>query len=255
MVWLHVHYHSEILGMPVQMEVLLPQSSDDNTRKYSTLYLLHDMGEGHTSWLRKTNVERHAEDLSLAVVMPAGHQSYYVDKFYGKQYFTFITEELPAICERMFPLSQAMEDRYIAGSGMGGYGALKVGLFTSHKFSRVGSFSSPIDISGIANRVETGNAVDIFGPLDELKGSRHDLYATTALTDQSSCPAFYLSCHLEDAFLGENESFTQYLTSNGIPLMFEKIQKRNDDWEYTDNALEKFITWLSQMKTGIAKGD
>ncbi|SFM13125.1 S-formylglutathione hydrolase FrmB [Gracilibacillus orientalis] len=252
MAWLHVHHHSEILGMPVQMEVLLPQSSGGDPRRYSTLYLLHDMGEGHTSWLRKTNVERYAEEFSLAVVMPAGHRSYYANKFYGKSYFTFIKEELPAICERMFPLSQAKEDRYIAGSGIGGYGALKAGLFTSHIFSKVGSFSSPIDIAGIADRVEVGNAVDIFGPLDELNGSRHDLYAATALTDPSSYASFYLSCHLEDVFLGENESFAQHLTSLGVSQMFEKIQTRNDGWEYTDYALEQFIRWLSQKNPDIS---
>lgn len=46
----------------------------------------------------------------------------------GEKYGEFIGIELPAFCERLFPLSGKQEDRFIAGLSMGGYGAVRNGL-------------------------------------------------------------------------------------------------------------------------------
>ncbi|MFC4401623.1 alpha/beta hydrolase [Gracilibacillus xinjiangensis] len=240
--WLHIHYHSETLGMPVQMEVLLPEPSGETIQKYPTLYLLHDIGDSNTAWLRKTNIESYAEELSLAIVMPVGHQSYYTDMFYGKAYFTHVTEELPAICERMFPLSTVRENRFIAGNGIGGYGALKAGLSASHNFSISASFSSPIDINGIADRMDKVNPVDIFGRSPDLIGSNHDLYAIADVATQTH---FYLACELESEFFQENLLFTEHLKGLGLPPTMIKTEVMENRWKRLDLSVEKFVKWLS----------
>ena len=40
--------------------------------------------------------------MNLAVVMPTVHRGFYTDQKDGYDYFTFVGEELPAICERFF---------------------------------------------------------------------------------------------------------------------------------------------------------
>lgn len=255
MALLNVKYHSEILGMPVEMAVLLPQSFTENRQTFPTLYLLHEMGEGHTSWFRKTSLERYIDDLSLAVVMPAGHTSYYTDMYHGKSYFTFITEELPAICENMFPLAHSNNERFIAGNGIGGYGALKAGLSASHPFSLAASFSSPIDIMGIVNRLGKQKAIDIFGQVDEVNKSTENVYvaAETLLNANKPFPEIYLSCNAENALLEENESFNTYLSNLGVKTTFEKTIDEQTDWKHWDHSLETFISWLTLAKPGLTK--
>ncbi|SER54587.1 S-formylglutathione hydrolase FrmB [Gracilibacillus ureilyticus] len=239
--WLHVHFHSETLGMPVQMEVLLPESPILTDKDYPVLYLLHDMGDGHTSWLRKTNIETHIEELSMAVVMPMGHLGYYTDMFSGKKYFSFITEELPAICERMFPLS---EERIIAGNGIGGYGALKAGLLAFDKFKKAASFSAPIDIDSISRRLTQDQSLDIFGLNDDLKGTEHDLYAVEVLSSRTQ---FYLSCDVDD-YRKDNRLFAEYLQRSGLSCSIREIQQFPDKWKNLDRSLSEFIIWLSEKK-------
>lgn len=42
---------------------------------------------------------------NIAVVMPSGNNKCYVNNRYGKDYFTFLTEELIEKCETWFDLS------------------------------------------------------------------------------------------------------------------------------------------------------
>jgi putative tributyrin esterase len=256
MAWLRVHYHSETLGMPVPMEVLIPQTSSRDLLTYPTLYLLHDMGDNHSSWLRKTSLERYAEDPSLAIVMPAGHLSYYTDMSYGKAYFTFITEELPFICERMFPLSTSKDDRFIAGNGIGGFGALNAALSaSSHIYSKAASFSSPIDIHGIVAKMNDEDVLNTFGKKEELKGSANDLYAavTSLLKSKQDLPEIYLFSDEGDIFFKENESFEQYLASKGVPVRFDRSQTGYKGWKQSDYTLDKFFTLLSLHNASIAR--
>nr|WP_309100984.1 alpha/beta hydrolase-fold protein [Fredinandcohnia onubensis] len=255
MALLNVKYHSEILGMPVEMAVLMPQSFTENRKTFPTLYLLHEMGDGHTSWLRKTSLERYIDDLSLAIVMPAGHTSYYTDTYHGKPYFTFITEELPAICENMFPLSQSKNERFIAGNGIGGYGALKAGLSAPDTFILAAAFSSPIDIMRIVNRIDKQKAVDIFGRVDEIINSSENLYvaAENLQNANNPLPEIYLSCNAENGLFEENESYNTYLSNLGVKTTFKKTMDEQTDWKHWDHSLEKFISWLTIAKPGLMK--
>lgn len=93
--------------------------------KHPTLYLLHGLSDDHTIWLRRTSIERYVASMGLAVVMPAVHRSFYTDMDKGYRYWTFISEELPALARSFFPLSDKREDNFAAGLSMGGYGAFK----------------------------------------------------------------------------------------------------------------------------------
>ncbi|KAB8125932.1 esterase family protein [Gracilibacillus oryzae] len=252
MYWLHTHFHSETLNMPVPMEVLLPESYVGTGAKYPALYLLHDMGDGHTTWLRKTNLESYLEEFSIAAIMPAAHLSYYADMFCGKKYFTYITEELPAICERLFPLSTEREDRMIAGTGIGGYGALKAGMYASDNFSIAASFSSPIDINNIAARVHTINSADIFGPDPDLKGSRHDLYAAEKIHTKTH---FYLDCETTSEFYHENLLFAQHLEHQNLIHSFIEMKAMTNVRIQQDISLQNFVKWLADHKTTVRKED
>ncbi|SFL64704.1 S-formylglutathione hydrolase FrmB [Paenibacillus sp. 1_12] len=256
MAWLHVHYNSETLRMPVPMEVLLPQHVSGGSRQmldpgpYKTLYLLHGMSEDHTAWMRRTSVERYVEGLPLAVVMPAGHLGGYTDMVYGRNYFKFITEELPMLCERMFPLSNVREDRFIAGASMGGYGAMKAGLAAAHIFGAAASFSGEMDVTNAFNRLDLKLATDIFGNKDALEGSVNDLFAAAQALSQSDQqqPELYMQCGTEDSLYEANARFKEYARQLGLTLTYEE-GPGDHQWKYWDMALERMLQWLPLRKS------
>src|SRR5699024_3532676 len=75
MVLIHAGYFSHELGMCMQSDVLLPQSEGP----HRVLWLLHGASDDETAWQRRTSIERYVEGTGLAVVMPCGHLSSYVN--------------------------------------------------------------------------------------------------------------------------------------------------------------------------------
>jgi hypothetical protein len=48
--------------------------------------LLLYISDDHTAWQRWMSIERYAEGLNLAIVMPAVHLSFYADMAHGGKY-------------------------------------------------------------------------------------------------------------------------------------------------------------------------
>ena len=192
MALLHVDFFSDVLGMSMNMDVLLPQQTQGQIGmegkaaqgKYKTMYLLHGMSDDQTIWQRRTSVERYVSKLGIAVVMPTTHLAFYTDTTYGMRYWTFISRELPEICRGFFPqMSGEREDTLAAGLSMGGYGAWKLGLGASETFGAAASLSGALDMVddykvNIERAPEESEKValfrGIFGSAEALEGSDND---------------------------------------------------------------------------------
>ena len=144
MAFLHCEIASESLRMATAVDVILPDKGELSEVK--TLYLLHGLTDDCTGWTRYTAVERYARERGLAVVLPEVQRSFYTDMAYGLPYFTYVSEELPAVCRRMFGLGAAREQNYIFGLSMGGYGAMKCALTYPDRYAGAASFSGVCDL-------------------------------------------------------------------------------------------------------------
>lgn len=107
---LEVDYYSQVLCMDRTMNVILPELSDHNpTWKTETLqditvlYLLHGMYGDHSTWQRRTSIERLIRQTPLAVIMPSTDLAWYTNTTYGLRYFDAIAKELPAKAAQFFP--------------------------------------------------------------------------------------------------------------------------------------------------------
>ncbi|MEO6787053.1 MAG: alpha/beta hydrolase family protein, partial [Chthoniobacteraceae bacterium] len=146
MAFFDCHFFSETLALSVSAHVLVPQTPAAKRRKlHPTLFLLHGLSDDHTMWTRRTSIERYAAERGLAVVMPAVGRSFYQDTAGGARYWTFLSEELPAVMRGFFPLSEKRADNFAAGLSMGGYGALRLVLGHPKKFAAGASFSGALD--------------------------------------------------------------------------------------------------------------
>ena len=247
MAHLVVDYYADALGVQTRMHVLLPQRLAAGKAK--TLYLLHGMSDDEGTWMRRTSIERYAEEKGLAVVMPDGGLGWYTDMYRGLAWFKFISGELPALCRRFFPiLSDKREDTYIGGNSMGGYGALKCALRAPQTFSKVISLSGALDAADTAinNTVPATRRYweDVFGPAEDVSGSENDLFAAaTALTDPALRPRIYMWCGTEDFLYAQNTRMRDHLRALGYDLTYEE-SPGDHQWKYWDKKIADALDWL-----------
>jgi S-formylglutathione hydrolase FrmB len=262
MAFLDFHFFSDVLGLSCAAHVLIPQVTTQQigmaggTKKaaYPTLYLLHGLSDDHTIWMRRTSIERYAAAKNIAVVIPAVARSFYQDMASGPRYWTFLSEELPALCEHFFPLSTAREGRFAAGLSMGGYGAMRLGLARPERYAAVASLSGALDISRRLNEagkptslMSKAEYVGIFGP--ELKAGDADLWPLAAglARSQGPRPQLFVSCGTEDFLLGESRAFHQHLDSIHLAATYEESAGYHD-WTHWDGKIQRVLDWLPLPK-------
>lgn len=248
-----VNTYSEVLQQHVSFSVLLPQADGDVQRNinrlWPTLYLFHGLYDDHTAWLRWTNLEMKAWDFPAAIVMPAAMRGFCTDMKYGPKHFTFLAEELPEICESMFHLSSAREDRFAAGLSMGGYGAFKLGLLYPERFAAVASLSGALDSVCVTKPIdEFIKAVPdfrlIFGEPDKAIGGPDDLFhdAEMLIAKGTPKPKFFQWCGYSDSLYAENKIFAE---KYGKALQIDyRESEGSHDWKCWDEHIREVLDWL-----------
>ena len=151
MALIQCNFFSKSLMRTVPIQVVLPTDKtlgpDGSAPQgpFKTLYLLHGIFGNDTDWVCGTRVQSWAQDRNLAVVMPSGENSFYVDMPKASAYYgTYIGKELVDFTRRTFPLSHKREDTFIGGLSMGGYGAIVNGLQNPETFGAVCALSSAL---------------------------------------------------------------------------------------------------------------
>ena len=257
MALIRCNFFSETLGMSTAMDVILPESASGqigmDTRETGgeppCLWLLHGLSDDHTIWQRRTSIERYAAPLGLAVVMPNVHRSFYTDMVHGYAYWTFLSEELPAVARRLFRLSGRREDNFVAGLSMGGYGAFKLAMRRPERFIAAASLSGALDIAHERPIPEYIGKRDrdrqlIFGD-GEIAGTENDLLALADKLVQwgAEPPALYQWCGTEDFLYEDNLRFRDHASSIGLPLTYEE-GPGDHEWGAWDRQIQRVLDWL-----------
>ncbi len=257
MALIHCDFFSDVLELNIGMQVILPQATATHAHHregvcldppHPTLYLLHGLSDNHTGWCRQTSIERYATNKNLAVVMPDAHRSFYTDMKNGHDYWTFITQELPGLCRKFFPLSDKREDNFVAGLSMGGYGAFKWALTYPEVFCAAASLSGAVDRTKrmVASDKMTQEFANVFGAPDEYPGSANDLLhlATGLAAGSKPVPVLYQCCGTADFVYPENVAFRDHLRGLGIPVEYHEHPGEEHEWAYWDRMIQDVIEWL-----------
>lgn len=246
MAWLNINFQSDALQMPVMLEVYLPQGRGG----YRQLYLLHGAGGDHASWGRNTRLSDYAEQKNIAVIMSSGNNKCYVNNLYGKDYFTFVTEELIQKCETWFHLSPKRENRSIAGMSMGGYGAVYAGLQRPDLYGTVFSYSGLLDIYERFQKPEGLDLLPVFGKKEEFCTEKYDLF-TLVHNFKNKKPDFvenathfYLTCGKQDKRLHMTEQLYEEMKKNQMSVSMH-LEDGEHNWQYWDTCIQKTMAVLS----------
>lgn len=271
MALLHCNFMSRSLGRSVPIQVVLPTDKMAGPQgqapqgPFKTLYLLHGIFGDETDWVCGTRLQSWAQDRNLAVVMPAGENSFYVDNPRASRlYGTYIGKELVDFTRRTFPLSAKREDTFIGGLSMGGFGAIVNGLQNPETFGAVCALSSALILDSMMENKEytdflmtnKGYYESVFGDLDQVRGSDMDYDALAEKVAKKPVkPRFYMACGTEDGLIGVNRAFRDHLQGLGFDVTYEEGPGVHD-WYFWDKYILKAMEWLplDRPEQGISSG-
>lgn len=213
---------------------------------YPVLYLLHGTFGDEGDWQRYSRIEDYARTRNVVVVMPYGENSCFLDTKSGKNYETYLTQELPQIIQWMFPVSKRREDTFIAGLSMGGGAAVRLGLSHPEIYGYAAGLSSDLGI--IAENIRNSDFSVWSFAFDDVPvgpGSSTDYYhlAKKMMEAPGDKVKLYLGCGTEDFLYEDNCKFHDYLNTLGMEHVFSTAAG-NHNWNFWDPEILKVLDWL-----------
>jgi putative tributyrin esterase len=256
MILSQINFFSDVLATRCTLNVLLPQRRPGNPQDtyhwpFRVLYLLHGYSDDQTAWQRWSSIERYAEGLNLAVLMPAAQNSFYTDMAHGGKFFTFLIEELPAVAHDLFPISTERSDTFVAGLSMGGYGAFKLAFSRPDLYAAAASLSGAVDIAKVVkpnddpeNNAWLATMRNIFGDLEKVENGPNDLFTLARKVSQSGLkPRLFQYCGTEDFLYQDNLRLRDFIRPLGFDYTYEETPG-DHSWVYWDRIIQKVLAWL-----------
>lgn len=236
--------------LPADNIHFLQDTEEIVAKPYRTLYLLHGLYGSDDIFLANTSIQKFAEDHGIAIVIPCGENSFYVDNPKAHAYYgEYVGQELLDITRNIFPLSDKREDTFIAGFSMGGYGAIRNGLKYSHNFSKIGMISAAlitddiIDYAGDSNVLRSRDFYEsVFGDLNEIKNSDKD--PKHLIETCRDIPDIFMACGTDDFLYDKNVDFHEFLKDRNVDSEFIEAPGEHT-WEFCDRYIKEFIKTLN----------
>lgn len=262
MALIQTNFYSKALSKVTEFNLLLPNdcipemvaNNECYNREMKYLVLLHGYSGNHKDWLLRSYIQNLSEKYNLAVIMPTGDNSFYLDgKATGSFYAQYVGNELLEYTKKTFGLSLNKKDTYIGGYSMGGFGAIHTGLLYSNNYSKIFALSSALIIHNIKNI--TDGFQDMIANYDYYAATFGDLNALEASDNNpehlirvmkkegGDIPPIYMACGTEDFLIEENRRFIRFLQDETIDAVY-KESHGGHDWEFWNTYLEPAIQWL-----------
>ena len=241
-------FYSDVLEKMCSAHVILPEGPDLPER-FPVLWLLHGLSDDDSTWCRRTAIERHVSGLPLAVVMPDGGRSFYSDMAAGPKYWTFLSEELPAVMRRYFPLSDKREENFAGGNSMGGYGGVKLALRHPDRYSAAITLSGALDMAAWPEHQrdnESNMAMfrSVWGTVERMRENGDDLMCEVEnAASRGPLPRIFQACGTEDFLWADNLRFRDAAEKAGLDVTMVSAPGGHD-WDFWDEHIAQGIRWL-----------
>ena len=235
---------------PVQMKEMV----DSYKRPMKVLMLLHGYNGCCTDWMYGSNVQDMAMKYNMAIIMPNGENSFYLNgKGTGKAYETYVGEELIQYVRDTFHIALNKEDTYIGGVSMGGYGAIHTALNHSDVYGKAFGLSSAVIVPMLKDMTPDMDSpiadyeyyVQVFGDLNKVAETHINPLVQVRLLNEAGkdIPPLYLACGTEDFGYEMNTKFAEDLKQAGVDVEFH-CGSGQHNWAFWNTWFEPAIKWL-----------
>ena len=246
--------HPSSLGFRTRIEVIIPQFPVPIVSKDSPfyfeplpkadkiLYLLHGLSDDVTAWNRHTSIHAYAEEKGYVVIMPEVHRSFYSDMEHGSQYFTYVTEELPKICEELFNIKHERDKTFVAGLSMGGYGAIKCGLSRPDFYAACAGFSGALDVNQrLFTIAEQGWFRELYAIIEKGTPLPENLDLFRLSEKMSKLPIdeqarVFATCGDNDHLVEDNRKFDAHMKTLSVDFEYKEWAGVHD-WKFWEDSL------------------
>lgn len=247
---------SQTLQMNTGLSVMAPDELLPS-ESYQAVYLLHGLSGSCTDYLNYTMLADYGKNCRAIYIMPEVQRSFYTDMVHGYRYFTYITEELPAICKNIFRISLKREDTAIIGLSMGGYGALKCALSRPEQYGFCGAISSAfLYIREILDEQRGADVPDVpgipdlglvFGESLEYKPEYDITELAKRIEGEKVKPVIRAYCGTSDFLYEDNDRFQREMKGMDFDFAYEEW-KGIHDWNFFNPALKKALEEMSACR-------
>jgi len=248
------YFNSHVLHTTTDIQFIVPEGTDG---PFKVIYLLHGLHGNQATWNDYTMLPYFSKQYNAVFVMPEAGRSFYCKQQNGRDYFTYVSEEVPQITRRMFNISSRREDTAVMGCSMGGYGALKLALSKPDTYSFCGAISSAfICLEPILDKLRddpdsyanTGvDAQEILKDIYAVFGDamtylpENDIAAlVNHFPANKPMPVIYATCGTEDDLHEENLKLTEVMKGKAFNFTYEEWSGGHD-WYFFNDALKKTL--------------
>lgn len=250
-----MNFLSKSLGMQTNVTICIPSMSFKDIQedksdvyvqgmKYQVLWLLHGGSGDDSDYLNFSNITRYADDNKLAVVMPADYNMSYTDFEDGPKFMSFIADELPKMCQAIFPFSDKREDNFIGGLSMGAGGCQKIAMHYPEKYAAV------LVMSGGGFHIRKDTPLKFGGGLPmgyRPKGveEKNMELARKHIESGVQVPKFFMTWGDKDFVREGQRESCEFLRKLGYDVYEEEVAGYGHEWDFWDLTLRKAINeWL-----------
>lgn len=228
--------------------------------KFQVLYLFHGGMGDDSDYVNFSNIVRYAEDHKIAVVMPAGYNSCYINQPddtlpWPAKYWDYIFNELPRVCTAMFPISDKHEDTFVGGLSMGSMAATKWAVYGADKCAAALIMSGGgMDASNIMSVVsqsagddgKTDFAVDAEGLAKmgiKFADPDDDLFVTARenIAKGKKLPKLFMTCGGDDFIRYFAYATRDLLSEYGYDVEYDEVPGYAHEWDFWDYSLRKAL--------------
>lgn len=271
-----VEFHameSDAIQKTAAFSVFLPPSYSSGESRYPVVYFLHGLFNDHTSW----TIDRHGnipqlidEQMStdelpeMVLVFPDGDESFYTNYRDGtRKYEDFIVGELPRHIEHAYRVKPGPANRAIAGTSMGGYGALKIAMRFPDRYQAVAAHSpivfpirNPLDLASEARSGRfyghlRGIFLTVYGdPFDQAYFDENNplVLAESAALDGLGIYFDYGTADRYNRSVGLGRGLRRLdatLTSRGIDHEFFEYEGEPHGWALVFTHIDESLAFLA----------
>ncbi|MDP6543178.1 MAG: alpha/beta hydrolase-fold protein [Phycisphaerae bacterium] len=250
-----VRFFSDALGGDSMLTVIAPDHCD---RPMGVLYLLHGMGDDHTTWSSRVDIvgAMTIAQAEFMIVVPDAAGSYFcnIPGPDGGRYEDLIVRDVIRYIDAEYNTLAARRGRVAAGLSMGGYGSLMLSMRHPELFCGVSSHSASLYFGHEPHPFGKPYPTALMQSLkDETPDVDYDVFSLAtrlAASETDEFPAIRFDCGLDDYQGDTNRRFRAHLDSLGVTNTYEEFPGGHT-WDYWRANFDKTLNFTLDLFSGL----